>query len=109
MPTTEGADYAARLKRLSSARWKQILDVQRPYRWNLARLDLGTTLDVGCGIGRNLRSLPSGSMGVDHNAASIALARQSGLAAMTTEEFAADPPPPSGRSEACCSPTCSST
>lgn len=94
MPATDGPDYAERLSTLSSARWKQLLDVQRPYRWNLQRLDLGRTLDVGCGIGRNLHNLPVGSVGVDHNATSIAVAREAGLDAVTSEEFTAAPPPP---------------
>lgn len=85
--STAGADYAERLRRHSGARWKQVLDVQRPYRWNLRRLDLGRTLDVGCGIGRNLHNLGPGSVGVDHNAASIRSAREAGLTAYTTDEF----------------------
>jgi len=88
-PGTQGEDYTSRLEQLESARWKKLLDVQRPYRWNLRRLDLGATLDVGCGIGRNLVNLPAGSLGVDHNAASISTARSRGLDACTTEEFAA--------------------
>lgn len=83
---TAGADYAARLQSRETARWKQVLDVQRPYRWNLRRLDLGRTLDVGCGIGRNLMALPDG-VGVDHNAQSIAIARERGATAWTTEEW----------------------
>lgn len=94
MRATDGPDYAERLSRLSSLRWKQLLDVQRPYRWNLQRLDLGRTLDVGCGIGRNLHNLPSDSVGVDHNATSIAVAREVGLNAVTSDEFAAAPPEP---------------
>lgn len=94
MPATDGPAYAERLSTLSSARWKQLLDVQRPYRWNLRRLRLGRTLDVGCGIGRNLNNLPAGSVGVDHNATSVAVAREAGLQAMTSEEFAASPPAP---------------
>ena len=35
---------------------------------------LGRTLDVGCGIGRNLAALPPGSLGVDHNPTSIEVA-----------------------------------
>lgn len=84
---TAGADYAERLQRLEGAGWKKLLDVQRPYRWNLRRLGLGRTLDVGCGIGRNLVNLGADSVGVDHNAESVSLARARGLTAYTTEEF----------------------
>lgn len=83
---TEGDDYTERLERLSSVRWKHLLDVQRPYRWNLTRLRLGRTLDVGCGLGRNLAALPDG-VGVDHNVSSIAQARRSGYAAYDTQEW----------------------
>jgi 2-polyprenyl-3-methyl-5-hydroxy-6-metoxy-1,4-benzoquinol methylase len=84
---TAGADYAERLRRLEGARWKQLFDVQRPYRWNLRRLGLGWVLDVVCGIGRNLANLGPDSVGVDHNAESVALARARGLTAYTTQEF----------------------
>ena len=86
---TRDSDYTERLATLGGSRWKRLLDVQRPYRWNLRRLDLGATLDVGCGIGRNLASLPPDSMGVDHNAASVTLARDRGLTAYQPAEFAA--------------------
>ena len=50
---TTAQAYTDRLAALEQARWKQLLDVQAPYRWNLRRL-LGEhrVLDVGCGIGR---------------------------------------------------------
>jgi SAM-dependent methyltransferase len=86
-PGTEGAEYTDRLRRLSGARWKQVLDVQAPYRWNLRRLKLGRTLDVGCGIGRNLAHLGEAGVGVDHNPTSVATARSRGLEAYTTDEF----------------------
>ncbi len=92
-PTTSGQDYADRLVRLETKGWKQVLDVQRPYRWNLKRQELGRTLDVGCGIGRNLAALSADSLGVDHNAQSVEVARQRGYQAVTTEQFNADPPP----------------
>lgn len=86
-PSTADSSYAERLERLDGARWKQLLDVQRPYRWNLRRYDLGRTLDVGCGIGRQLRALPAGSVGVDHNAQAIARARADGFTAYVSSEF----------------------
>jgi SAM-dependent methyltransferase len=86
-PDTRDPSYADRLVTLGGARWKRVLDVQRPYRWNLRRLQLGRTLDVGCGIGRNLLNLGPDSVGVDHNEASVAIARGRGLRACTSEEF----------------------
>jgi SAM-dependent methyltransferase len=53
----------------------------------MRRQGLGRTLDVGCGIGRNLGVLSSGSVGVDHNAKSVALARSMGYDAYTVQEF----------------------
>ncbi|MGH3715041.1 MAG: class I SAM-dependent methyltransferase [Micromonosporaceae bacterium] len=84
---TAGAEYAERLRRLEGVWWKRLLNVQAPYRWNLRRLSLGRTLDVGCGIGRNLINLGPDSVGVDHNPDSIAIARERGLRAYTVEEF----------------------
>ena len=88
---TQDDSYADRLNELQGKWWKKILPVQAPYRWNLRRMKLGRTLDVGCGNGRNLSYLPAGSVGVDHNAALVATARAQGLSAYTTEEFFADP------------------
>ncbi len=88
-PSTRGRDYADRLQALEQARWKRVLDVQRPYRWNLRRLVEGPVLDVGCGIGRNLVALPPTAVGVDHNADSVAVARSRGCVALTPDEFAA--------------------
>ncbi|MFF0717990.1 class I SAM-dependent methyltransferase [Micromonospora sp. NPDC003816] len=84
---TEGEDYTHRLQQLSGARWKRLLDVQAPYRWNLRRLGLGRTLDVGSGLGRNLVNLGAGAVGVDHNPTSVAHTRSLGLEAYTTDEF----------------------
>ena len=87
---TERAEYTARLRRLEQAGWKRLLDVQAPYRWNIRRLKLGRTLDVGCGLGRNLAHLGGNGVGVDHNPASVATCRARGLEAYTSEEFFAD-------------------
>lgn len=88
--TTASPDYTQRLQDLENRRWKRWLDVQAPYRWNLRRLRLGRTLDVGCGIGRNLLHLDGNGVGVDHNAASVAVARGRGLEAYTPDEFFAN-------------------
>lgn len=85
-PDTSGQDYTTRLQTLEGARWKQVLDVQRPYRWNLRRLKLGRTLDVGCGIGRTMSALAE-VVGVDHNQDSIEVARSRGFRAWSTAEW----------------------
>lgn len=91
---TTSPEYARRLEELEGARWKRLLDVQAPYRWNLRRL-LGTrrTLDVGCGIGRNLRHLAPGSVGVDHNPSSVDFCRARGLEAYLPDELESRTPP----------------
>jgi SAM-dependent methyltransferase len=86
---TDSSDYTERLVALEGARWKRWLDVQAPYRWNLRRLALGRTLEVGCGIGRNLAHLPAGSVGVDPNAHSVAVALSRGCDARTPDAFRA--------------------
>ena len=91
MGDTRDETYARRLQAKEGVWWKRLLDVQAPYRWNLRRQDLGRTLDIGCGIGRNLVSLAPGSLGVDHNAASVAEARRRGVDALTVEEWLRSP------------------
>lgn len=83
--------YAERLAQLSGARWKRWFDVQRPYRWNLRRLALGRTLEIGCGIGRNLAALGPSAVGVDHNEHAIEMARARGHRAYSTAAFRASP------------------
>jgi SAM-dependent methyltransferase len=84
---TDRPDYTARLRQMEQARWKRILNVQAPYRWHIRRLRLGRTLDVGCGLGRNLVHLGGNGVGVDHNPTSVAVCRERGLEAYTSEEF----------------------
>jgi SAM-dependent methyltransferase len=88
MSDTRDEEYARRLDTLGRAGWKRHLDVQAPYRFNLRRQRLGRTLEVGCGVGRNLGGLPAGSLGVDHNATSVEIARARGFAALTSAEWA---------------------
>lgn len=90
--TTEGEEYAARLVALQSVWWKRIIPVQAPYQWNLRRQGLGKSLDVGCGVGRNLKTLGPGSLGVDHNSVAVAAVRRQGHNAVTVDEFKASPP-----------------
>ncbi len=87
--STAGRDYAERLERKQTVWWKRALNVQAPYQWNLRRQQLGRTLDVGCGIGRNLGVLAPGSVGVDHNATSVEIARARNHDALTVDEFLA--------------------
>jgi 2-polyprenyl-3-methyl-5-hydroxy-6-metoxy-1,4-benzoquinol methylase len=88
-PDTRDPEYTRRLHRLDSRWWKRVFDVQAPYRRYLRRLDLGLTLDLGCGVGRNLRNLNGRGVGVDHNPDSISLARGDGFVAYTPDEFKA--------------------
>jgi len=84
---TSASEYTDRLKRLSGKSWKRLLNVQAPYQWNLRRLELGKTLDVGCGIGRNVGAMGAGSIGVDHNEHSIAICVEAGFEAHTPDVF----------------------
>jgi 2-polyprenyl-3-methyl-5-hydroxy-6-metoxy-1,4-benzoquinol methylase len=88
-PSTDDRAYAERLLRLQRAPWKRWLHVQAPFRWNLRRLEPGATLEVGCGIGRNLRHLGPGSVGVDTNPYCVHAAREAGCTAFTPDEFRA--------------------
>ena len=88
---TRGEAYAERLIRLQRAPWKRLLDVQAPFRWNLRRLNPGFTLDIGCGIGRNLLHLMGHGIGVDTNEHCVRAARACGLTAFTPDEFRRSP------------------
>jgi 2-polyprenyl-3-methyl-5-hydroxy-6-metoxy-1,4-benzoquinol methylase len=47
----------------------------------------GFTLDIGCGLGRNLINLNGNGVGIDHNPHSVEIARSRGLLAFTPLEF----------------------
>ena len=84
---TRSEAYAERLIRLQTAGWKRWLDVQAVFRWNLQRLQPGFTLDLGCGIGRNLQNLAGRGIGVDTNEHCVRAARARGFTAFTPDDF----------------------
>lgn len=85
---TTSQEYTQRLQDLEGAAWKRVLHVQAPYRRNISRALSGArTLDLGCGIGRNLQTLSDDSVGVDHNRTSVAFCRTRGLVAYLPETF----------------------
>ena len=87
-PSTASDAYASRMTALTDQRWKRVLSVQAPYRWNLRRMHPGFVLDVGCGIGRNLAHLVGHAVGVDHNERCVETARERGYIAFTSQDFA---------------------
>jgi SAM-dependent methyltransferase len=84
---TRDREYADRLIRLQTARWKRVFHVQAPYAWNLRRIQPGLVLEIGCGIGRNLVHLHGNAVGLDHNRFAVDYARSRGLKAFTPDEF----------------------
>ncbi len=84
---TQAKAYSNRLKKIQNAWWKRLFNVQAPYAWNVRRLAKGSTLEIGCGIGRNLAHLHGRAIGVDHNADAVLHARRLGYRAFLPEEF----------------------
>lgn len=84
---TRDKKYAEYLIGAQNSGWKSALDVQRPYQNYLKKLDLGDTLDIGCGVGRNLKTLSEKSVGIDHNKFMISHLKDNGFNAFTTDEF----------------------
>jgi SAM-dependent methyltransferase len=80
--------YAQRLVRLQRAPWKRLLPIQLPYALHLRAVARGATLEIGCGIGRNLRVLKGGAIGVDRDRESVDYVNNIlQLRAYTPEEF----------------------
>ncbi len=85
---TKSSNYTDRLKRLEGSLVKRLATPINPYRWNIRKLSKGRVLDVGCGIGRNLRYLNRpDALGIDHNLDSIAFVNDLGFSALTTATF----------------------
>ena len=87
--STQDNSYTDRLVTLSDSRFRKLLNVQAPYAWNIRRTVKGFTLDIGCGIGRNLAHLRGQAIGIDHNQTSVDVCRKNGFIAYTPDEFAA--------------------
>ena len=85
--STQEREYANYLIKAQDIGWKNKIDVQRPYRNNLQKLSLGRTLDIGCGIGRNLKALSNNSVGIDHNKFMIDHLIEQGYIAYTNSDF----------------------
>lgn len=85
---TASAAYTDYLVGMQEQRLKKLIEPINPYRWNIRRLCKGRVLDVGCGIGRNLRYLNRrDAVGVDHNEHSIAVVNAAGDRALIPEKF----------------------
>lgn len=88
---TEEKNYTDTLIRKQLVWWKRALNVQAPYRWKLRQINPGFTLEIGCGIGRNLVALKGKGVGIDHNPHSVEIAKKRDLLAFTPDEFKASP------------------
>lgn len=80
-------EYTDRLLRLQSQPWKQRLAFANPYGIHIRHVIRGSTLEVGCGVGRVLNFAPGKMVGVDRNAESVQVCRGRGLQAYCPEEF----------------------
>ena len=84
---TQSDDYAQRLVSLQSVAWKEKLRFLDPYGWHIRHVCKGFVLEIGSGIGRNLRSLKGRSLGIDHNESAVNYANSRGLDSVTVEKF----------------------
>lgn len=87
---TRTPSYTTRMIALEGGRWP--VARQLPYRWKLRRLAIGSVLELGCGVGRNLRHLDRReAVGIDHNENSVAVARSRGFTAFGQGAFRESP------------------
>lgn len=64
--------------------------VRQLYLEKAASWTRGATLDFGCGVGELLRRLPSGSMGLEYNQATVSHCHHEGLPVIWYDGFADD-------------------
>jgi SAM-dependent methyltransferase len=88
---TTSAAYAEYLDTQARRNWiSRSLDLlRRQYSKNITRHCVGSTIDIGCGVGRHLRFLGSTSVGVDHNSDAVRIAQQNGLTTYLPDAFLA--------------------
>lgn len=85
---TRDSRYTKRLIDIEGYWIKRALAPINPYRWNIRRLASGKTLDIGCGVGRNLRYLNRlDAVGIDHNTESVAYVQSLGFQAFVPDQF----------------------
>jgi len=84
---TNTEDYFNEIHGNTQSILRKIIPTQLPYSYNLKRLKLGRVLEVGCGLGRNLKALSTGSIGIDHNVLSVDFCKGRGLEVYETNEF----------------------
>ncbi len=77
--------YAQRLAARQRTGWKRW--APNPYRWYLRHLRLGSVLEVGCGVGRNLGYLGDAAVGIEPDPDAVAMCRERGRTAFTPDEF----------------------
>ena len=91
MTSATDPEYAARLVELQGAKWKRLLRVQEPYKRVISRYCQGQVLEIGAGIGRNLRNLDGRAVGIDTNAEAVDFCRAQGFRAYTPQSFIGSP------------------
>ena len=90
MNNTDSDSYYKELLNNTEKFWKKLIPLQLPFKLNLKHLKPGKTLEIGCGLGRNLKVLDESSIGLDHNAISVAYCQSKGLPAYTLSQFEQD-------------------
>lgn len=80
-------EYFSYLKENQDALWKKLLCVRLPYILFLKFFSLGRSVEVGCGVGRNLKHLHRDSVGVDVIPECVQLCNERGLCAVLPEDL----------------------